>query len=344
MGHLVLKAKTPIDELEVGSRIEESDFSTLSEKGNFLQFEYIDEDEVMHGEVAKPGIFSIVKTMAGMKLEKTQFTNDDVLKEFVSTSEVVGKIKKFFHAIPKYLLYGVFAKRGMLLHGPAGTGKTTIIAEVCREYNEEGKTFILLWHTDKFDAGDVKDFIKHLTYEGVDKMILVVEDIGGIEIDQARIRSESALLSLLDNQEQTFKVPTYILATTNYPENFMGNLTNRPNRFDDKIRVGYPKGEARKQLLKFYDKENLVDEEALTLIASKKCEEFSPAHLREAIIRSAIYDQKPAETIRQMIKEVEEYNRAFQEKGNARTGLMVDYEDKCIAVVFVKVQISKLKT
>lgn len=157
-------------------------------------------------------------------------------------------------------------------------------------------------------------------------MILVAEDIGGIEIDQARIRSESALLSLLDNQEQTFKIPTYILATTNYPENFMGNLTNRPNRFDDKIRVGYPKGSARQELLKFYDKENLVDEPALVLIGSKKCDEFSPAHLREVIIRSAIYDQKPWDTIRAMIKEIEEYAKAFQEKGNMRTGLVVDEE------------------
>jgi ATP-dependent Zn protease len=106
----------------------------------------------------------------------------------------------------------------------------------------------------------------------------------------------------------------------------MGNLTNRPNRFDDKIRVGYPKGSARAQLLKFYDKENLLDEEALTLIASKKCDEFSPAHLREVIIRSAIYDQNPAETIKAMIKEIADYAQAFQEKGTQRYGL-VTFED-----------------
>jgi ATP-dependent 26S proteasome regulatory subunit len=105
----------------------------------------------------------------------------------------------------------------------------------------------------------------------------------------------------------------------------MGNLTNRPNRFDDKIRVGYPSGSAREQLLRFYDKENLVDEEGFKLVASKKCENFSPAHLREAIMRSAIYDQKPSETIKAMIKEIDDYNKAFQEK-SMRPGL-VSFED-----------------
>lgn len=324
MGHLKLKAKTKLDDMQLGERLEESDFSSLTDSGHFCQFEYVDEDEEIVGEIAKAGIFSMLKTMSGIKLEKTSFTTDDVLKDFLSTKESTEKIDKFFNAIPKYQKYGIFPKRGGLWYGPAGTGKTTILAESCRKYAADGTTFILLWHTDKIEAGDVKDFIKHLQYEGVDKMILIAEDIGGIEIDQARIRSESALLSLLDNQEQTFKIPVYIAATTNYPENFMGNLTNRPNRFDDKVRVGYPKGEARQQLLKFYDKENLVDEAAFVLVGSKKCEEFSPAHLREVIIRSAIYDQKPSDTVRAMIKEIEDYSRAFQEKGTMRTGLVME--------------------
>lgn len=324
MGHLLLKAKTPIDELEIGARIEESDWSTLTEKGNFVQFSYV-EDEDEEETPATPGIFSLKPTNMGILLEKTSFTIDDVLKDFVSTKEATEKIDKFFDAIPTYERYGVFPKRGGLFYGPAGTGKTTLIAEACRKYVADGKTFILIWHTDKVEAGDVKDFIKHLKYEGVEKMILVAEDIGGIEIDQARIRSESALLSLLDNQEKTFKVPVYIAATTNYPENFMGNLTNRPNRFDDKIRVGYPGSSARKQLLEFYDKDNLVNDEALTLIGSKKCDEFSPAHLREVIIRSAIHGQTPIVTIRQMLKEIEEYKKAFQ-KETARFGLVTDEE------------------
>jgi SpoVK/Ycf46/Vps4 family AAA+-type ATPase len=328
MGHFIVNKITNLDQVKLGDRIDESDFSTLTDSGNFVQLKYIeDEDHIVTGEIAKPGIFSMVKTMMGIKLEKTAFTTDDVLKDFVNTKEVTDKIDRFINAIPKYKKYGVFPKRGILLYGPAGSGKTTVIAEAARKYNELGSTFTLVWHTDKIEAGDVKDFIKHLQYEGVEQMILVVEDIGGIEIDNARIRSESALLSLLDNQEQTFKVPTLILATTNYPENFMGNLTNRPNRFDDKIRVGFPPASSRQQLLKFYDKEGIVDEEAIKLIGDKKCETFTPAHLREVIIRSVIYDQTPDQTIKQMIKEIAEFNRAFAEKAKSGVGLRASDDD-----------------
>ena len=322
-GKLVLRSKVQIDDMEIGDSLNESDWSTLTEKGNFVQFEYVPEDN-KRVNIASPGIYNLIQTNMGMFLEETQFTADDILKDFVNTKDTMEKIDKFFESIDKYKKYGRFAKRGALFYGPAGTGKTTTIAEASRKYSQDGETFILLWHTSQIEAGDVKYFLKNLEYDPkVKKMILVAEDIGGIEIDQARIRSESDLLSLLDNQEQTFKVPVYIAATTNYPENFMGNLTNRPNRFDDKIRVGYPSADAREALMKFYDKDGLADESSYTLLKSDKCKEFTPAHICEIIIRSDIYGQSVTTTINQILEEIATYNRGFSEKGK-RFGLLED--------------------
>lgn len=322
MGYFQISSKKKLAEMNIGDRIDESDFASMTDSGEFVQMTYHEDERKVESVIAKPGVFSMVRTMMGMRLEKTEFVSDSILRSFVNTKEVVDKIEMFFSKIDVYKRYGFdIAKRGILLYGPAGSGKSTIISEVAQQYTKDSKTFILVWHTDKIDAGDVKSFIKHLKYEGVEKMILVVEDIGGIEVDNARIRSESSLLSLLDNQEKSFTIPVLILATTNYPANFMGNLTNRPNRFDDKIEVTYPPAAARSELLRFFDKDNLVDDMAIKAIEGKDAEDFTPAHIREVIIRSAIYDKKVADVIKEMQNEIKKFKNAFEEKRNMGMGI-----------------------
>lgn len=315
MGHFRVKKITNIDELKIDDIIPESDFASLTPKGNFFQLEYIESPDKIEPYKVNPGIWAIQKTGSGLRLFETSFVSDKILDSFVSTTHITDKIDCFFNKIPVYYEMGFeVAKRAALLYGPAGTGKSTAITQIANKYTSDGKTAVVIWHTDKFEAYQVKDFIKSFAYVGVEKLILVAEDIGGIEIDQARMKSDSSLLSLLDNQEKTFTIPTFILATTNYPANFMGNLTNRPNRFDDKIEVGYPNSDQRGKLLEFFSK-GTADKEGLDLISSNGAKEFSPAHIREVVIRSKLYDKTIDKVIKEMIAEIETYKRAF-EKSN----------------------------
>jgi AAA+ superfamily predicted ATPase len=324
-GHFKVTSKIKLSDLNKGDRIEESDFASMTEDGYFVQMEYISSEDSMEKIDAKPGVYTIVKTSMGLSLEKTEFIQNNVLRDFVNTKDILEKINNFFSKLNVYDKHKVFPKRGILLYGPPGTGKTTAIAEAVNSVKNNPEYFTLVWHTDKIEAGDVKDFIKHLNYIGPKKMILVVEDIGGIEIDQARMRSESSLLALLDNQEKAFTLPTLILATTNYIENFMGNLTNRPGRFDEKIKVDFPPADARVKLMKFYDHETILNEEAIKKIASKKCDKFTPAQLQEVIVRSEINGLDPNLVIDQIIKEIENYEKNFNEKSRTAIGVY-DYK------------------
>ena len=316
MGYFKLKNKIKLSDIDDTTVITESDYATITPEGLFVQLQYnSDDDVVMDAVPIKPGIFTIAKTMAGLKLIHTEFNKDTILENFVHTKDIEARIDTFFSKVETYHRYGFeIAKRGMLLFGPPGSGKSTVLNKVSRKYGADGKTAVLLWATDKFDASQVKDFIKAFEYQGVERLILIAEDIGGVEVSNARIQSESSLLSLLDNQEKTFKISTMIIGTTNYPENFMGNLTNRPNRFDDKISVGFPPPEARVELLKFFDKDQLSNEEAISLIASKKCEEFTPSHIREVVIRSAIFDKPIDTSINELIEEIKKFKNAFEDK------------------------------
>ncbi len=300
--------------MNINDKISESDFASITPDGTFVQLEYIEGELEREPFDVKPGIWSIQKTSKGLVLLPTSFVSDKILDSFINTKNITDKIDCFFNKIPIYKELGFeVAKRAALLYGPAGTGKSTSITVVANKYSSDLKTAVIVWQTDKFEAFEVKDFIKSFRYVGVEKIILIVEDIGGVEIDQVRMKSDSSLLSLLDNQEKTFTIPTFILATTNYPENFMGNLMNRPNRFDDKIEVGYPTKDQRSKLLEFFGKTDVTSESMLA-IEDNKCKEFSPAHIREVVIRSKLYDRSMESVIKEMCEEIKTYNESFQKR------------------------------
>lgn len=314
-GHFKVKAVTDLNKVELNQVINESDYSTLTQDGKFVQLEYVDSNTEPEPFKIESGIYTIMQNMSGFYLETTSFVKDQILEDFVSTKEIEDKAECFFRNVHKYKELGFeVAKRNMLLYGPPGTGKTTALAKICNKYVSQGKTAVVIFPTEKFEAYQVKDFIKGFTYIGVDRFILVMEDVGGVEMEEVRRSSDSGLLSLLDNQEKTLKIPTLIIATTNFPEVFMGNLTNRPGRFDDKIKAGYPTTTARIKLTEFFAKRSL-DEDEIKTLSSKLAELLSPAHIKEAIIRSVIHEKTLNFAIKEVIKEIEAYQKGFNDAG-----------------------------
>ena len=314
-GYFTVLSKKKIGEMNIGDRIEESDFSTLTPEGDFVQLKYHDEPEKSTPYTVKPGVYTIQDNISRMVLKETSFTEDKILDSFIHTEDISSKINCFFNNFQVYKELGFeVPKRAILLYGPAGSGKSTCINKTIKTYSNDNKTAIISWSTDKHEAYEVKRFIKTFEYAGVEKLIFIAEDIGGIELSEVRQPSDSSLLSLLDNQEKIFKIPVLILATTNFPETFLGNLTNRPQRFDDKIKVGFPPAEFRTKFLEFFSQESLTSE-IDSLLKSDKCKEFTPAHIKEVVIRSKIYSKDMLSVIKEIIEEIERYNKGFQDGG-----------------------------
>jgi len=313
MGHFKLVTTTNLVDITPETEIQESDYSLLND-GKFYQFKYYEVDKKRTPITVKPGIWSIGKGMMGLQLNPTSFSTDDLLKDFINTKQIEEIVDCFFSNLHLYAEFGMdVPRRGVLLYGPPGAGKSTAISMCANKYVNDGKTAVVIWATDAYEAYDIKEFFKVFQYEGVEKLILVAEDLGGMENGETTMRSDSSLLALLDNNEKTFTIPTMIVATTNHPENFAGNITNRSGRFDDKIEVSIPGGDARRKLLKFFSK-NTANEEALVLIESKQCEKFPPSHIRESYIRSRLRNKDLALTIKEMMQEIEIYNKAFTKR------------------------------
>lgn len=315
MGHFTVSHVTKLGDLKEGQQLKESDFALVNPlTGEFVQMIFHDDSEVVREKIAiNSGIWGIKKTIAGLILMKEELNKDNILETFVHTEHITKRIDHFFSKEHIYKELGFeIAKRGILLWGPAGTGKSTIINTVSRKYSALEETAIILWPTDQIDPHDVKQLFKCFDYK-VKRVILVCEDLGGTEAAESRMRSDSSLLSLLDNQEKTFSITTLIIATTNHPEMFLGNLTNRPQRFDDVIEVGFPSAAERSGLLKFFAQRDLEPDEQ-QFLNSKTSEGLSPAHLKEAVIRHKIYDITILEALKQLTKQSEDFKNAFQRR------------------------------
>lgn len=320
--HFKLKKKTDLNTINLEDPLPESDFSLLTEDNKFLQFEFVETEEFSNKEYTiKSGIYTISLESQTMVLKSSGFSKASLLEDYVSTKDITSKINTFFNRIHIYEQLGEDPKRAMLLYGPPGAGKSVTISKICNDYAQSNDTTIVIWPSDKFEAKNVKDFIKRFDYttNNISRLLLVIEDLGGVESGEGPRRySESSLLSLLDNVEKTFKVPTMIIATTNYPEHFLENLTDRPQRFDDVMEVKRPNGEFRAKFLEFFSRVP-VSEAAKELIKDKKYDNFSVAHVKEVVIRSALYDISLEEAIEKINEQSTRVKKGF--KDNRRMGM-----------------------
>lgn len=136
-----------------------------------------------------------------------------------------------------YKDFGQVHRRGILLYGPPGSGKTSIInqimSRVISEFN--GICFI---NPDPRTFSSVMNRV--LTREPNRHLMVVFEDF-------ENKANDSRLLALLDGE---LKVPnTLYIATTNYVKNLEPRMVNRPSRFAEVIKIGALDAAGRKDFL-----------------------------------------------------------------------------------------------
>jgi len=311
MGHFKLQAVLDLDTIREQKelKIEEADYSFVLEN-KFVQFKY--HEDVLPTIIIGPGLFHMANSISGPVLRVAEFVKDSFLDDYSETTEIENIVDSFFNNIPVYKEMGIeVARRNLLFYGPPGTGKSVTIHKCSSKYVQDGKTFCLIWDTNEFDARIVKAFISSFEYSSdVEKVIIVAEDLGGSSNEGMDIRSDSTLLSLLDNADKTFTIPTMIIATTNYPENLAENLANRSGRFDDKIKIDYPNSKSRINLINFYTKNN-TPRDALDYIENSTCDTFTAAHIKECYIRSRIRNIPLQTSMIQVYEQIREYERNF---------------------------------
>ncbi len=166
---------------------------------------------------------------------------DDIVEMPDSISaKVIEGIQTFWTSKAKYEKFGLMFKRGILLWGPPGSGKSVTVRLLSKQILEmEG--LVIHGSTDPAILLNLLRSVR--TVEPERAMIIIFEDIDEIINNYG----EHSILSLLDGESQIENV--VFVGTTNYLERLGARIVNRPSRFDERIFVGMPTDSQRRHYL-----------------------------------------------------------------------------------------------
>jgi hypothetical protein len=198
-------------------------------------------------------------------------------------AQVLEEIERFWTLGDRFRHYGFLHRRGYLLHGKQGSGKSSLLHLVIARAVAKG-------HVAFFceSPGAFAQCVSQFRCMDPDRpMLCMFEDIDAI----IRHYGDGVLLQWLDGHLQVNKAVS--LATTNYPERLDRRITARPRRFDRVLCIDAPDDALRDA----YFARKLPD-----LSAAKRkrwvklSESLSFAALAELIISVCCLDKDLAET------------------------------------------------
>lgn len=238
-----------------------------------------------------PGVYKIGLSPAGIYFNRVSVLTDNIIPFDDSVSEeVIGGIKTFWASQPKFEKLGILFKRGVLLWGPPGSGKTVTVTLLMQELVGRGGLVFL-----SGDPGLTSTALMQVRrIEPTRNLIVVLEDVEEL----VRHYGEHQLLALLDGENQIANVVH--IATTNYPEQLGARIINRPSRFDEVRKIGMPNAKSR--LIYLAHLLGVTQDSKQLVRWVEETDGMSVAHLRELVVATQCLGKTYEETIDRLKK------------------------------------------
>ncbi len=224
-------------------------------------------------EYIKNYVTVFTDTDEGVDTKKEKITNlvtrDDVFLEESIKLQIYRSIDEFFSTSGEFFTkYNIPYKRGILLYGRPGNGKTTLVKSIANSISAPVAYWQITEYTSSYSIHEVFSTVAKMT-----PMVLVIEDI-----DSMPESVRSVFLNTLDGA--TSKEGIFLIGTTNYPEKIDPALINRSGRFDRAYEIKLPTPQMRHEYLVKKKISDIIKENEINHLA-QLTDGFSFAQLNE---------------------------------------------------------------
>ena len=262
----------------------------------------------------KPGIYELAVQNNKYIVKKIEISNVEhpILDENLS-DKINKEISLFFENKDFYDKEKIPYKRGIILYGPPGNGKTSVVKQILNQHKDSHR---LLIDCKIFDSA-VADFIQQVFPED-SKKVIVFEDVESIGDGESRsYRERSSFLNFIDGAKTVTN--TFFIATTNYPDMVDPALISRPSRFDRIYKIDYPSKACREKFLIRFFPQLITETENLTKYIDMT-KDFSGAYFKELFIMVGIQKCTLSEAIDTLSKQIKICKEKKFDKENSRMG------------------------
>lgn len=189
----------------------------------------------------------------GYFLQNVQLNDESILYHNKHINEIINYVKKFWDSRNEFSTHDMNYKRGVLMYGPPGSGKSCIIRALALETVKRGGIVIILRSSkNNVSLSSVSELLSSIRRTEKTRMIMMcIEDIEGYVQEY-----ESALINLIDGTDSINNV--IYIATTNFIKQLPPRLV-RPSRFDNIVEVKVPDRDEREAYLKHLYKPNDIE-------------------------------------------------------------------------------------
>lgn len=184
-----------------------------------------------------PGVYRCFTDMAGnAHFVRKEIEVDELIRFPDSTAaHIISEIERFWGMEAQFKKYGFLFRRGCIMWGRAGNGKSATVNQIMEDVVAKGDITFLT----KNPSDMITCLSQMREIEPERKCLVVMEDLDTI----IRRHGEDDLLNWLDGQMSVDKL--FVLATTNFPEQLPQRLISRPRRFDMVIEIKSPDAKMR---------------------------------------------------------------------------------------------------